>query len=43
MKANRVKLTSPEAFMTAFDRYRMNEEYPDDEVMNENEETPHSL
>ena len=31
MKANRIKLTSPEAFMTAFNRYRVNEEYKKDE------------
>ncbi len=43
MKSNRIKLTSPEAFMTAFNRYRVNEEYSDDEARNENEKNPHSL
>ena len=43
MKADRVKLTSPEAFMVAFSRYESNNNFGKDNTSNKDEEWNQAL
>ncbi len=43
MKAGRIKLTTPEAFMSAFSRYEDDKKFDRDKERDEHESTRHSF